>query len=159
MRVEIITDSASDITREEAERMGIRLIALLDTLEYLKRGGRISKTTAFAGALLSIKPVIALEKGEVAVLGKARGSKNGNNMLMKLTAREPIDFSKPHCLAYSGLDTSMLEKYVEDSRALYPCDPEELPRSSIGCIIGTHIGPGAIAAAFFVDVQPVFEKS
>ena len=56
-------------------------MALLDTLEYLKKGGRISRAAAMAGSLLSIKPVIAIQGGEVAILGKARGSRQGNNLL------------------------------------------------------------------------------
>jgi len=55
----------------------IKLVALLDTLEYLKRGGRISPIVAKTASVLSIKPVIAVEDGEIALLGKARGSKNG----------------------------------------------------------------------------------
>ena len=57
----------------EKKRDGICLIALLDTLEYLKKGGRISKTVAFAGGLLNIKPVITVVDGEIQVIGKARG--------------------------------------------------------------------------------------
>ena len=136
--------------RLDKEKKRIRLIALLDTLEYLKRGGRISKTAAFAGGILSVKPVIAIENGTVAVLGRARGSKNGSNMLKERVSKEKIDFSMPYCLAYSGLSDTMLRKYIEDSNELYPCRPEDLPRSSIGAVIGTHIGPGAIAAAYFV---------
>ena len=76
--------SASEIadTLNRAKK-NIRLVALLDTLEYLKKGGRISKAVAFAGGLLSIKPVIAIETGEVEILGKARGSKQGNNFLIQ----------------------------------------------------------------------------
>ena len=74
--------SASEIAKAlDQKKKDVRVLALLDTLEYLKRGGRISKTAALAGNLLSIKPVIAIVDGEVAVLGKARGSKNGCNML------------------------------------------------------------------------------
>ena len=61
----------------EKKREDVRLFALLDTLEYLKRGGRISKTVAFAGGLLNIKPLITVEDGEVLVVGKARGAKQG----------------------------------------------------------------------------------
>ena len=68
-------------SRLEEEKKRILIVALLDTLEYLKRGGRISKTVAFAGAVLNIKPVIAVSDGEILVLGKARGSKMGNNLL------------------------------------------------------------------------------
>lgn len=133
------------------EKKNIRLIALLDTLEYLKKGGRISAAAALAGSVLSIKPVIAIEDGEVVVLGKARGSKNGNNMLKQLIKKEGgINFDMPSVLAYSGLSDSLLKKYVEDSAELYEEHKELLPISTVGCAIGTHVGPGAIAAAFFV---------
>lgn len=56
-------------------------MAMLDTLEYLKRGGRISAAVAFAGTLLSIKPVVAVADGEVKLIGKAMGSKKANNLL------------------------------------------------------------------------------
>lgn len=128
----------------------VRLIGLLDTLEYLKKGGRISPTVAFAGTLLSIKPVISIVDGEVALLGKARGSKNGNNKLIETIAEDGgIDFSMPFCLAYSGLSREMFDKYIEDSKVLYDGKIDYLPVSSIGCAIGTHIGPGAIAVAYF----------
>jgi DegV family protein with EDD domain len=133
----------------EREKKEIRLIALLDTLEYLKRGGRISPTVAFAGEMLSIKPVISVQDGEVVLLGRARGSKNGNNRLIEFVDREGIDFSRPFCLAYSGLSDVLLKKYIADSEHLYRGKAEDLPVSSIGCTIGTHTGPGAVAVAFF----------
>lgn len=136
----------------ERERANIRVIALLDTLEYLKKGGRISPAAALAGSLLSIKPVVAVERGEIAILGKARGSKNGNNMLMDLIRKcGGINFEKPYCLAYSGLSDALLQKYIADSAALYAGRTEHLPISTIGSTIGTHVGPGAIAAAFFIN--------
>ena len=80
----------------EKKRDEICLIALLDTLEYLKKGGRISKTVAFAGGLLNIKPVITVVDGEIQVIGKARGSKQGNNLLVqKIHESGGIDFSLP----------------------------------------------------------------
>lgn len=145
--------SAVEIAAElECRKKDIRVIALLDTLEYLKRGGRISKTAAFAGNLLSIKPVIAIVDGEVAVLGKARGSKNGNNMLMEQVHKSNgIDFSMPYVLGYTGLDDSMLKKYINDSQILWKDHASELPVSTIGSTIGTHVGPGGICVSFFAQ--------
>lgn len=142
---------AKEIAEELEQQKGrIRLIALLDTLEYLKKGGRISGAAAAVGAVLSIKPVIAIEDGEVVVLGKARGSKNGNNMIKQLIQKEGgINFDMPYTLAYSGLSDDLLKKYIKDSAELYDGHGDELPISTIGCAIGTHVGPGAIAAAFF----------
>lgn len=129
----------------------VRLIALVDTLEYLRKGGRLSAAAAVVGELLSIKPVIAIEKGEVVVLGKARGSKNANNKLTQLIQKESgIDFDMPYHLAYSGLDDKMLRKYIKDNEALYRGNVDTLPITLIGSTIGTHAGPGAIGVAFFV---------
>ena len=132
------------------ERNNVRLIALLDTLEYLKRGGRISKTVALAGGLLSIKPAICLDGGEVQMLGKARGSKQGNNLLVaEIEKAGGVDFDKPLLLGYTGLTDILLQKYIEDSAALWQNGTETLRTTVIGSTIGTHVGPGAIAAAFF----------
>ncbi len=134
----------------DEEKKKIRLMALLDTLEYLKKGGRISAATAFAGNLLSIKPVIGVEDGVVSQLGKARGSKQGNNLLRELVAKcGGINFNKPYCLAYSGLSDKLLQKYISDSGELWQGQTEKLPIYTVGCVIGTHVGPGAVAVAFF----------
>jgi len=132
------------------EKNRIRLLALLDTLEYLKKGGRISSAAALAGSILSIKPVVAVQDGRIEMLGKARGSKNGSNKLMELVSScRGIDFDKPLLLAYSGLSDALLRKYIADSRELYEGKIEKLPVCLIGSTIGAHAGPGAIGVAFF----------
>ncbi|MBE5972013.1 MAG: DegV family protein [Lachnoclostridium sp.] len=143
--------SAAEIAAElDLQKKHVRVLALLDTLEYLKKGGRISAAVAFAGNILSIKPVIAVENGEVSLVGKARGSKKGNNLLRELiTNCGGINFEKPYALAYSGLSDHLLRKYIEDSSEIWSSHTETLPISSIGCTIGTHAGPGAVAVAFF----------
>ncbi len=134
----------------ENEKHQIHLVALLETLEYLKKGGRISKAAAFAGNVLSIKPVIGIVDGEVAVLGKARGSKQGNNLLFQeIEKAGGVDFSRPLYLGYTGLDDSAIKKYATDSEAVWKQEKDSLPIISIGSTIGTHAGPGAFAAAFF----------
>lgn len=135
----------------EAVRDRVVVIGLLDTLEYLRRGGRISGAAGTLGDMLSIKPVVTVEDGEVRVMGKARGSKNGRNLLTKKVEEVGgADFSMPIELGYAGLDDKLLRKYIEDSRALWEGYPEgELPVHSVGATIGTHVGPGAIALAFF----------
>ena len=133
-----------------AERDKVRLIALLDTLEYLKRGGRISKATAFAGGILSIKPVVSVQDGEIHTLGKARGSKQGNNLLVaEIEKAGGVDFDKPVLLGYTGLSDVMLQKYIRDSEALWKNGTETLRYAALGSVVGTHAGPGAVAAAFF----------
>ena len=128
----------------------ICVLALLDTLEYLEKGGRLSKTAALAGKLFGIKPVVAFENGEIVVLGKARGSKSANNLLVEnINRKGDVDFHLPLLLGYTGLTDTLLHKYIIDSRALWETRMDTLPIVSIGGTIGTHAGPGAIAAAFF----------
>lgn len=134
----------------QEKKKKIQLVALLDTLEYLKKGGRISPLVATAGNLLSIKPVITVVEGEVALVGKARGSKAGNNKLSEvIESCGGINFDMPYFLAYSGLSDTMIKKYISDFDYMYKEHVDDLPIGTVGCVIGTHVGPGAIAVAFF----------
>ena len=134
----------------EEEKKKIVVVALVDTLEYLKRGGRISKTAAFAGGVLNIKPVISVTDGEIHLLGKARGSKMGNNLLVQeIDKAGGIDFSRPVLLGYSGISDALLLKYIEDSRHIWEGKLKEIRYTTVGSVIGTHAGPGAVVVAFF----------
>ena len=132
------------------KREKIRLLARVDTLEYLKKGGRISATAALAGSLLNIKPVITIDQGEILVLGKARGSRQANNLLMQEIGKAGgVDFKKPLLLGYTGLSDTLLQKYIQDSASLWQDNCSRLQISLVGSVVGTHVGPGAIAVAFF----------
>ena len=138
------------VTLLNEKKSKIKLIALVGTLEYLKKGGRISSAVAFAGELVALKPVIGVVDGEVKLLGKAMGSKKGNNLLNKLIQESSgIDFTMPHGTIWSGLSTVMLDKYIQDSSALWEGRTDSMPRYPIGATIGTHVGPGAVGFAFF----------
>ena len=134
---------------EEAKQK-IRIVALVDTLEYLKKGGRISSAAAFAGGLLNLKPVLSVEHGEIKVLGKARGSRQGNNLLVsEIDKAGGVNFDMPVLLGYTGLSDALLQKYIRDSEALWAHSKIALSQTIIGSVIGTHVGPGAVAVAFF----------
>lgn len=138
------------VARLEEDRSKLRILAKMDTLEYLKKGGRISSAVAFAGGILSIKPVIEVRDGAIELLGQARGSKNGNNLLRKFIAEAGgINFNRKFSLVYSGVNTDLLQQYIDDSTDLWESKTDKLPASPIGAVIGTHIGPGAIGIAFF----------
>lgn len=139
--------SATEIAAKlETEKKEIRLFGLLDTLEYLKKGGRISATVAFAGSLLNIKPVITVEDGLVAMAGKSRGLKAGSKLLMDLMEKSGgVDFDRFACFAYSGLDSSNAHSFAAECGAQY----QSLPVVSVGCTIGVHVGPGVTAVAYF----------
>lgn len=143
--------SAEEIANKLNEKKDdVVLVALLDTLEYLKKGGRISAAVAFAGGVLNIKPVVSVDKGEIVMLGKARGSKQANNLLVQeIEKAGGVDFDRPVLLGYTGLSTMLLDKYIEDSKSLWAHAKSELSSAVIGSTIGTHVGPGAVAVAFF----------
>ncbi len=141
--------SAGAVARElEAARQRVRLVAMLDTLEYLKKGGRISAAVALAGGLLNIKPLLAVEDGELKMTGKARGAKQAAVQLTELMEKSGgIDPEKPMLFGYTGNDESLLRQYIKEGRGNWPVAEPEF--SVVGSVVGTHAGPGAIAMAFF----------
>ena len=142
--------SAQEIAAALDEEKGkIRLFAMVDTLEYLKKGGRISATVAFAGGLLSIKPAIQVKDGAVAMAGTARGVKKCHALLKGLIENcGGVNFDKPVAMVYSGKDDTLLRQFVEECPELW--QGHEVPGAySLGCSIGTHVGPGAYGIAFF----------
>ena len=131
------------------KRDEVGLVAMVDTLEYLKKGGRISDAAALAGGVLGIKPVVTTRDGELAVLGKARGSKKANNLLIEQIRKNGVDFSMPLLLGYTGLSDDMLRQYIQDSQCLWKGHVTDLDCVQLGSVIGTHAGPGAVAVAYF----------
>ena len=130
----------------DATKTKIKLFAMIGTLEYLKKGGRISAAVAFAGTLLSLKPVIAVDGGEVKVIGKAMGAKNGKAMVNKFVNETAgVDTDKPYSILYSGTDIGAAERYAAE-KTVFGDNP---PINCLGGTIGTHIGPGAIGVAYF----------
>lgn len=144
--------SAMDIYKIlEEEKKDIRFIGVLDTLKYLSKGGRLSKTQAAIGGLIKIKPVLALESGKIQVLGKARGPKKAGNFLFEYVENSGgIDFDRPIAIGYSGKDKSVVKTYIEGSHILYEGKIETLPIGLTGSVIGTHAGPNAALFAYFV---------
>lgn len=144
--------SASEIAAKlDEEKSRIRVIAMVDTLEYLKKGGRISAATAVAGTLLSIKPAIRVKDGAVAMAGTARGTKKANALLKQLIdSNGGVNWNKPVAFVYSGLNDDLLQGFLKE----YPevtAGQSVVPVYSLGCAIGTHVGPGAYGVAFFED--------
>lgn len=127
----------------------VRLVAMLDTLEYLKRGGRISKAAAFAGELLSIKPLISILDGQIQVTGKARGARQANTMLLTQIEKADVDFSLPIMTGHTGNSDALMKKFLESSEGFWSQKGRSLPYTLIGSVIGTHAGPDAFAIAFF----------
>lgn len=133
----------------EQEKSDLRLYAVVDTLTYLQKGGRLPKAAAVAGTLMGIKPVVAVEDGKIKVVGKARGLAGAYVHIFKLISGEGgLDILRPYILGYTGHSSTIhpFEKYMKDTLHL----PAPLI-SPIGAVIGTHAGPGACGIAYFAD--------
>ena len=128
------------------KRKKVQLYAMVDTLEYLRKGGRLSSAVAFVGGMLNLKPIISVEDGEIHVIGKARGQKAAFAALTKACQEAGVDREEPYMLGYTGASDENLAKYLEENEGLWPSDSEKL---IIGSAIGTHAGPGAVAVAFY----------
>ena len=133
-----------ELLNQQRER--VRLMAVVDTLEYLQRGGRLSKTAAIAGGILSIKPIIALVDGEIKVLAKGRGSRQAISLLNQEIVKAGRDETMPALLGYTGTNAEQLRKYRQENENLWSAD---VPESIVCGVVGTHAGPGAVAVAFF----------
>ena len=132
-------------------REKIGLVAMVDTLKYLRMGGRIPRTAAFAGEVLSIKPVVTIRDGVLAMLGKARGSKKANNFLIEQIRQNGVNYDMPILLGYTGLSDETLQDYIRDSRSLWEGHVDKLECVQLCSVIGTHAGPGAVVVAYFYD--------
>lgn len=124
----------------------VSVMAVIDTLEYLVRGGRLSKTAGFAGTLIDLKPIVTVKDGRVALIAKARGKKKAlEKLYAKILEEGGIDLSKRMILIYSGsADYVMMLKEFLASKGI--CVEAMNP---IGCVIGAHVGPGACGIAYF----------
>ena len=110
---------------------------------------RAAVRAAIAGNLLSIKPILRVRDGVLDVIAKARGTRQANLQLMKeIENAGGADFSMPYMLGFTGMEDTLLKKFIESSASYWP--DASVPYADIGSVVGTHAGPGAYAAAFFV---------
>ncbi len=137
-----------EILEEKKQKVHVR--AMVDTLKYLKKGGRVSPLVAFAGELMGVKPIAALIEGKVEVVGKTLGLKKAvkfiNSEIEKVGG---IDYSMPFYAIYSGNDQTKIDNYINANSQTWGCDLVEVRKNSIGATIGTHVGPGTLGVVFF----------
>lgn len=125
----------------------LHLVAAIDDLKYLRKGGRLPAAVAVAGGMLGIKPLITIQDGKVAMAGKARGLPGAYVALFKKV--EEMGGITPAFPALAGYTVSTrevtpIQTYLRDN-----LQQEDLLVRQIGCVIGTHAGPGAFGIAFF----------
>jgi DegV family protein with EDD domain len=139
-------DAAKIATTLESIKDRIVLLAMVDTLEYLQKGGRLSKSSAIIGSLLKFKPILSLKDGAIGVVGKERGTNKGIAKILEVIDEYGgIDEQYPIYLGYTAEESKTLllkdrivEKYKLEQPQLYP----------VGCVVGTHVGPGACVITY-----------
>lgn len=125
----------------------LHLVAAIDDLKYLRKGGRLPAAVAVAGGMLGIKPLITIQDGKVAMAGKARGLPGAYVALFKkIEEMGGISPAFPALAGYtvSPREVTPIQTYLRDN-----LQQEDLLVRQIGCVIGTHAGPGAFGIAFF----------
>jgi DegV family protein with EDD domain len=127
-----LSDRASDL----------RMYVSLETLEYLKKGGRISGAQAAIGTLLSVKPIIAVEDGKVETADKPRTRSRSRERCIELICARPIE--RVAILHTMAPDVDEFKAEVARRAGL---DPADVTVSIVGPSVGPHLGPGCVGAA------------
>lgn len=133
--------------RLEALSMRIHVLFVVDTLEYLRRGGRVGKAGAWIGTLLGIKPILGVRGGVVVPVDKVRGGRRAHPRIVRLV-EDRVDRSKPIVAAVAHSKAPVwadrLRKLLEDR-----FDVSEMLQTDIGPVVGTHAGPGCVGCVVF----------
>lgn len=123
----------------------LRLIAFLDTLEYLQKGGRIGKASALLGTLLKVKPLIQVLNGEALPMGNVRTKQKALQRLVEIVG----DLGPLEEVAVMHANApATAQQLVEMLAPIYP--PDRILVGQVGAILGTHAGPGAVGVACVV---------
>ncbi len=139
--------SAKDIVpilEELKER--IVLLAMVDTLEYLHKGGRLSRSSAILGSLLKFKPIIQVKDGVIHVVGKERGTNKAITKVLELISEfGDIDDNYPVYFGYTAEDSKSKQLMVSVNQSF---SLRETSLHPVGCVVGTHAGPGACVISY-----------
>ena len=126
---------------------GSELYFLVDTLEYLKRGGRIGGAQAFLGSMLRIKPILYID-GTIDAAERVRGSHKALDRLVELAAEKLGDRKAQVGLTHVQ-DPERLQELLDKVKVKMNCDPDAIVYNETGPVIGAHVGPGCVGVGFF----------
>ena len=125
----------------------IKLTAVVGSLKYLKMGGRLSGAAAFAGTMLHITPVVSIEDGKVVVIGKTRGKKAAEKLMHDKLTKDGLSLTRDFMFGHINCSES-LETFINKSLTYISDVNGNVCVSSIGCSVGTHVGPGTYGIAY-----------
>ena len=128
----------------EALKKKICLFAVVDTLEYLRKGGRLSRTSSVIGTLLNIKPIVTIA-GKVQVIGKALGLRKALGAVAAKVKENPVDPSYPVVYGYTKTEKNILLLMDALKDVI---DPAGARTQSVGAVVGTHAGPNVCVVIY-----------
>lgn len=147
--VELVNNGLSHdevVQKVEEYKKRVRILVVVDTLKYLKKGGRLTRTQALIGDMLNIKPLLTIENGKVVLIDKARGQKKAISKIIEIMEKQMVNV--PHLYVGVGnalcRDTAEVIKEVIKNRF----SDVEFYDTNVGSVIATHAGPGAFGVAF-----------
>lgn len=123
-----------------------RVAFVVDTLEYLKKGGRLSSAQAAIGTLLNIKPILFMKEGKIEVYDKVRGMRKAQNRLIDYMRIEDLDKEMYSAVGNVGCPAAMME-FKNDIKNELSID--NLLAADVGSVVATYSGPGTIGIFFF----------
>jgi DegV family protein with EDD domain len=146
-------EAAEILSRIRGMQSRISILFVVDTLEYLAKGGRIGKAQAWMGGLFRIKPILGLEDGAIVPVARVRGRRAATTRLLELLRerhqkKSPTIAAITHARAARWADR--IRQHIEKE-----LDIAELIISETGAVVGTHVGPGAFSVVTF---QPTPEE-
>jgi DegV family protein with EDD domain len=127
----------------------VGIVAVIDTLEYLARGGRVPRIQAWASALLSVKPIIELRQQDIHLLARTRTRRRAVAQLIPILEQRGLSGERLHlCVQHTNVLDEAEHLAEEASRRLRPAD---VAVSEFTLVMGAHIGPGLLGLAYYVE--------
>ncbi len=146
-------DAAAAAAAAQARAAATRAVFYVDTLEHLRRGGRIGAAQALLGSVLAVKPLLTLSEGTVVPLDKARTATRALQRLVELAVEaaestgSPVEVAVQHLASHERAD-GVAERLLE------LLDVEEIEISEVGGVLGAHVGPGLVAVVIAPRLVP-----
>ncbi|MBF7096545.1 DegV family protein [Alkalibacter mobilis] len=130
----------------EKAKEKVETIIVVDTLEYLKKGGRLSAGAAFIGSVLNLKPILILEDGKLVAVDKVRGRKKAISWIKEWLLKNNFDLDDKSVFMVHAAEPGYMNELKEFIVKSY--NTKDIFTSQVGGVVGTHSGPGAIGFSF-----------
>lgn len=130
------------IDRIEYFIKNVKTLFVVDTLEYLKKGGRLSATKATIGTLLNLKPILTVDDGKIVAIDKARGMKKALKRIVEIMKEQGAELKGQIAKIGHADNLAHLEEFKTAIKEVY--GDVEMEEFEIGCVIGVYCGPGTV---------------